>query len=153
MIVASTDPFDWRTMLLARHAQHVVLIHFPIALYLAGVVLDLAGSRWDKEKYAEAAYYNFTLAAIFALPAVLTGLVAWQWQLEGQRLKGTLLEHLLAGLTAAVVICLTWTLHFLARRKKSSLPRVRFLLEAAGTLAIVVAGHLGGFLSGVNGSN
>jgi uncharacterized membrane protein len=153
VIVASANPFDWRTVLLARHAQHVVLIHFPIALYLAGAVLDLAGSWWDKEKLGEAAYYNFTLAAIFALPAVLTGLAAWHWQLEGQRLKGTLLEHLLAGLTASVAICLTWTLHFLARRKKSNLPRARFLLEAAGTLAIVVAGHLGGFLSGVNGSN
>jgi uncharacterized membrane protein len=153
VIVASTNPFDWRTVLLARHAQHVVLIHFPIALYLAGVVLDLPGSWWDKEKFAEAAYYNFTLAAIFALPAVLTGLVACQWQLEGQRLKGTLLEHLLAGLTAAIVACLAWTLHFLARRKKSNLPWVRFLLEAAGTLAIVAAGHFGGFLSGVNGWN
>src|SRR5437773_9153883 len=89
------NPFDLRTVLLARHAQHVVLIHFPIALYLAGVALDLAGSWSDTDKFGEAAYYNFALAAIFALPAVATGLVAWQWQLEGQRLKGTLLEHLL----------------------------------------------------------
>ena len=153
MIVASTNIFDWRTVLLARHAQHVVLIHFPIALYLAGVALDLSGSWWDKEKFAEAAYYNFTLAAIFALPAVATGLAAWRWQLEGQKLKGTLLQHLLAGLAATLLICLTWALHFLARRKRSNLPRVRFLLESAGTLAVAVAGHLGGFLSGVNGSN
>jgi uncharacterized membrane protein len=48
VIAASTNVFDWRTALLARHAQHVVLIHFPIALYLAGVVLDLAGSWWNK---------------------------------------------------------------------------------------------------------
>jgi uncharacterized membrane protein len=153
VIAASTNVFDWRTALLARHAQHVVLIHFPIALYLAGVVLDLAGSWWNKEKFGEAAYYNFALAAIFALPAVATGLLAWQWQLEGQKLTGTLLEHLLAGITAAVVIFVTWTLHFLTRRKGSNLPRVRFLLQAAGTLAVVVTGHLGGFLSGVNGSN
>jgi uncharacterized membrane protein len=153
VIIASSNPFDLRTVFLARHAQHVVLIHFPVALYLAGVVLDLAGSWWNNEKFGEAAYYNFALAALFALPAVATGLVAWQWQLEGQKLKGTLLQHLLAGLTAAVVICLTWALHFLARRRKRILPRVRFLLEAAGTLAVIIAGHLGGFLSGVNGSN
>jgi uncharacterized membrane protein len=153
VIIASSNPFDLRTVFLARHAQHVVLIHFPIALYLAGVALDLAGSWWDKEKFGEAAYYNFALAAFFALPAVATGLVAWQWQLEGQKLKGTLLQHLLAGLTGAVVICLTWALHFLARRRKRILPRVRFVVEAAGTLAVIIAGHLGGFLSGVNGSN
>ena len=27
------NPFDLRTVLLAKHAQHVALIHFPIALY------------------------------------------------------------------------------------------------------------------------
>ena len=107
MIATAVNPFDLRTVLLARHAQHVVLIHFPIALYLAGVALDLAGSWSDQGKFGDAAYYNFTLAAIFALPAVATGLLAWQWQLEGQKLKGTLLEHLLTGATASVVICLT----------------------------------------------
>ncbi len=31
------NPFDLRAALLAKHAQHVVLIHFPIALFIAGV--------------------------------------------------------------------------------------------------------------------
>jgi hypothetical protein len=35
------NPFDLRTILLAKHAQHVVLIHFPIALFISGVVFDL----------------------------------------------------------------------------------------------------------------
>jgi uncharacterized membrane protein len=34
------NPFDWRTVLLAKHAQHVALIHFPIALFIVGVVFD-----------------------------------------------------------------------------------------------------------------
>ena len=28
------NPFDLKTTLLAKHAQHVVLIHFPIGLFL-----------------------------------------------------------------------------------------------------------------------
>jgi hypothetical protein len=28
----SANPFDIKTAILAKHAQHVVLIHFPIAL-------------------------------------------------------------------------------------------------------------------------
>ena len=28
------NPFDLKAALLAKHAQHVALIHFPIALYL-----------------------------------------------------------------------------------------------------------------------
>lgn len=50
-MTVSANPFDLRTVLLARHAQHVVLIHFPIALYLAGVLLDLAGGWLDRETF------------------------------------------------------------------------------------------------------
>ena len=39
------NPWDIRAALLAKHAQHVVLIHFPIALFLAGVAFDLAKIR------------------------------------------------------------------------------------------------------------
>ncbi len=35
------NPFDLRTVLLAKHGQHVVLIHFPIALFMSGVAFDL----------------------------------------------------------------------------------------------------------------
>jgi uncharacterized membrane protein len=37
--------FDLRTILLAKHAQHVVLIHFPIGLFVTGVGLDLLSRR------------------------------------------------------------------------------------------------------------
>jgi len=33
-------PFDIKSALLAKHAQHVVLIHFPIALFIMGVAFD-----------------------------------------------------------------------------------------------------------------
>src|SRR6266481_1873519 len=34
--------FDPSTVLLAKHAQHVVLVHFPIALFITGVAFDWA---------------------------------------------------------------------------------------------------------------
>jgi uncharacterized membrane protein len=34
--------FDIKSALLAKHAQHVVLVHFPIALFLTGVAFDFA---------------------------------------------------------------------------------------------------------------
>ena len=40
-------PFDLRQMLFDKHAQHVVLIHFPIALFIAGVGLDFV-AKWTK---------------------------------------------------------------------------------------------------------
>jgi uncharacterized membrane protein len=35
------NPFDLKAALLARHAQHVVLIHFPIALFISSVAFDV----------------------------------------------------------------------------------------------------------------
>jgi hypothetical protein len=31
-------------------------------------------------------YCNLLAAAVFTLPALITGLLAWQWKLEGERL-------------------------------------------------------------------
>ncbi len=144
------NPFDLKATLLARHAQHVVLIHFPIALFLVSVAFDFA-ARWKRDKIlAAASYYNLTIAAISSVPAVITGLAAWQWQLEGQRLKGTLLFHLVLGLTSSILIWLTWWLHYRGRKPGRELSQYRFLLEAAAAVIIAVTAHLGGFLSGVN---
>jgi len=147
----SVNPFDPRAVLLAKHAQHVVLIHFPIALFLCGVGFD-AAARWTKrQKLADAAYYNFLVAAISTIPVLATGILAWQFALEGQKLKGILLEHMLLGLTSTAFIWITWWLHFRARRSDHELPLSRFSIELLGVLAITATGHLGGFLSGVNG--
>src|ERR1700683_1100446 len=98
-------PFNIREALLTKHAQRVVLIHFPIALCMAGVAFDFA-ARWTKRSaLAAAAYYNFTVAAISTVPVVATGLLAWQFQLEGQKLKGVLLQHLVLGIASSVMIC------------------------------------------------
>jgi uncharacterized membrane protein YozB (DUF420 family) len=41
----SENPFDLKTILLAKHAQHVVLIHFPIALFTIGVLFVFLRNR------------------------------------------------------------------------------------------------------------
>jgi hypothetical protein len=83
----SVNPFDIKTVLLAKHAQHVALIHFPIALFIAAVAFDYLG-QWTKNRtLAAAAYFNLLLAAISTVPVVASGLVAWQWALEGSKAK------------------------------------------------------------------
>ena len=86
----SANPFDLKTVLLAKHAQHVVLIHFPIALFAAGVLFDFLAQQTRRRGLAEAAYFNFLVAAISTVPELATGILAWQFALEGQKLKGTL---------------------------------------------------------------
>src|ERR1700730_4751063 len=98
------NPFDPKTALLAKHAQHVVLIHFPIALFITAVIFDLI-AHWTKRRgLADAAYYNLLAAAISTLPVLATGLLAWHFQLEGQHLKGILLLHLILAWGSSVMI-------------------------------------------------
>ena len=146
------NPFDIKTVLLAKHAQHVVLIHFPIALFLSGVAFDFLAQWTKRQSLAAAAYCNLLLAALTTIPVLITGLLAWQWQLEGQRLKGVLLLHLVLGTISSGLIWLVWILH---RRTKSqqnvALPGYRFPIEVLAAAVVTLTGHLGGFLSGVNG--
>ena len=147
----SMPPLDFRTIFLEKHAQHVVLIHFPIALFLSGVGIDFWAQWTKREEMKAVAHVNFLLAAIAVVPTVITGLIAWQWALEGQRLQGTLLLHLILGITSAIFIWWVWAIHFRARAKEENeLPRYRLIVEFAGVATISLAGHLGGILSGVN---
>jgi uncharacterized membrane protein len=146
------NPFDLKSALFAKHAQHVVLIHFPIALFIAGVAFDFAAQWTKRQALAAAAYFNFAAAAIMAVPVVATGFLAWQFALEGQHLKGILLMHLVLGWTSSVFIWLVWWIHFRAQRNNGSLlPAFRLPMEALGVAIVAFTGHLGGFLSGVNG--
>jgi len=146
------NPFDLKAALLARHAQHVVLIHFPIALFMVSVAFDFAAQWRRSATLAAAAYLNLTIAAFASVPVVVSGLVAWQLQLEGQKLKGSLLLHLILGIASSLLIWLVWWLHFRGRKPGRALPRYRLPLEAVAVLVVAVTAHLGGFLSGVNAS-
>ena len=138
--------FDPRAVFLARHAQHVVLIHFPIALFLIGVLFDLVSRLKRDDRLGTAAQVNLTAAAICIVPAYLTGLLAWHFALDGQRLHGVLLYHLgLASATMALVITAWWL-----RSRTQSRPLISLAVELAGVLSISLTAHLGGFLTGVN---
>ncbi|HWZ44693.1 MAG TPA: DUF2231 domain-containing protein [Candidatus Saccharimonadales bacterium] len=145
-------PFDIKSVLLARHAQHVVLVHFPIALFIIGVAFDFVAQWKRKNTLAVAAYYNLLVAAASTLPVVATGILAWRWQLEGAKLRGNLLLHLVLGIVSAFLIWLVWWVHYRVRRRPDRpLPFYCLLVELIGVFFVALTGHLGGFLSGVNG--
>jgi uncharacterized membrane protein len=145
------NPFDLKSAFLAKHAQHVVLIHFPIALYVAAVAFDFIAQWTKRHGLSDAAYYNLLAAAISTLPVLATGILAWQFQFEGQKLKGILLLHLVLAWVSSGVIWLVWWMHFHARLRAGVLPNYRLALEFLGVALVALTGHLGGFLSGVNG--
>jgi uncharacterized membrane protein len=143
-------PFDLKTVMFAKHAQHVVLVHFPIALFIAAVAFDLLACWTKRRGLADVTYYNLLGAAISTLPVLVTGILAWQFQLEGQKLKGILRLHLVLGCVSSAMIWLVWWLHFRVRQRTAVLPRYRLPIEFLAVGIVALTSHLGGFLSGVN---
>src|SRR2546430_12567385 len=91
---ASPNPFDVKAALLQGHAQHPVIVHFPIALFIASAVFDIL-AIWRKQPvFSAVAYFNLVGAAMTIPLAIATGLGAWRWQLESARLKSNLQLHL-----------------------------------------------------------
>jgi len=146
------NPFGLKATLLAKHAQHVALIHFPIALFISAVVFDWIAHRTKKSEFADTAYYSLLAAAISVFPVLVTGILAWRFQLEGQEVKGILLWHLILACLTSVMIWWVWWLHFRARRQTHALRHYRWVIELVGVVLIVITAHLGGVLSGVIGS-
>jgi uncharacterized membrane protein len=151
LLRSGLNPFDPRTVFLARHAQHVVLVHFPIALFTTAVMFDVLHRFTKRPGFADAAYYNLFVAAVSTVPVVVTGALAWRFQLEGQKIKGVLLLHLVVAAVATVLICTVWGRRLHIRRKARSSSIGDLGLEIVAMIAIAVTAHLGGFLSGVNG--
>jgi uncharacterized membrane protein len=99
---------------------------------------------------AKAAYYNLVAAALTAPVAIASGLTAWQWQLEGARLKGNLLLHLIVALAASRMIWFLCGWRVFQRKFPPRIPGITYIFFALATvLLIAVAEHLGGILSGV----
>ena len=146
---ASPNPFDVKAALLQGHAQHPVIVHFPIALFIASAVFDIL-AIWRKQPvFSAVAYFNLVGAAMTIPLAIATGLGAWRWQLEGARLKGNLQLHLICALTTgAIIFLLCWRRSRL--RAKGDSPRAGyFAVMALGLMMITLTGHIGGILSGV----
>ena len=142
--------FDPRTIIFARHAQHVVLVHFPIAAFITAVAFDYAWQLTKKPAIADVAYFNLVIAAASTIPVIVTGLGAWQWALEGQPLKGVLLLHLLFGSASTALIAVSCWIHWRQRRRDAALPLYRLPVEAVGVTVVALAGHLGGVLAGLS---
>jgi uncharacterized membrane protein len=148
-LVASTNPFDLKAALLAGQAQHPVIIHFPIALFIASVVFEVL-AVWRKQPvFASVAYYNLLGAALTLPLAIATGLGAWQWQFEGAAIKSNLRLHMICALSSATLIfILCWMRSRL--RAMGFTPRLAyFTVRGLALMMITLTGHLGGILSGV----
>src|SRR5205809_480379 len=148
-LAASVNPFDVKAALLAGHAQHPVIIHFPIALFTASVVFEVVAAWRKQPVLASVAYYNLLGAALTIPFVIATRLGARHWQVEGATIEGNLRLHMICALTSALLILfLTWMRSRL--RTKGRSPSIAYwAVTLIALLTITLTGHVGGILSGV----
>src|SRR5579871_6557288 len=142
------SPFDIKTALLAKNAQHPALIHFPIALFIVSMLFDLLAIWRKNPTLGAAAYFNLCLAALSSLVAVATGLIAWQWKYGGAALEGNLRLHLIFGSTSAVLMCALWGIRFQRQKQGKQDVGLDYLILGLIAMALVaLTGHIGGIVS------
>jgi len=142
--------FDLKTVMFAKHAQHIIMIHFPIALFFASGLFDLI-AHWRKSaSLRNAAYYNLLAASISSVPAVATGLIAWQIMYGGSSPKGIILFHLIGAITSFALLWVLALIRFRGHKELHvRLSKTYIVLAVITCLVITITSHLGGVLSGV----
>jgi uncharacterized membrane protein len=144
------SPFDIKAALFAKDAQHPVLVHFPIALFMISLLFDVLGAWKKNPALRTTATYNLIAAAFGGLFAVITGIIAWQWQYGGAELKGNLRLHLILGIVTTGLLFVLWIVRARqVKRPKVPVGRVYFVLSLIALVLIALTGHIGGILSGV----
>jgi uncharacterized membrane protein len=131
------DRIVWRDAFTGH--LHNKIVHFPLALGLAGAVLFLLSPRWPD--YERAGRLLLLLAALFAVGAYFSG-QAQEEPFEGSEVEELLELHENMGITTGITL---WAGVLLG-----AWPRGRRWLRLYGVLLIVllsVTGTLGGLLS------
>ncbi|HWP30444.1 MAG TPA: DUF2231 domain-containing protein [Fimbriimonadales bacterium] len=129
--------------LIPKNAFHPAVVHFPIALFLAALVLDLYGLIRKDKTFLFAGWYNLLFAAISAVVASLTGVAAGV--MLRVPLRGLIAQHMAYALAAAFVMWMMVALR-VHRHQKMNVPLrvLYFALAVVGLVTLVWAGHLGG---------
>jgi len=125
--------------LLAKEGYlHPAVIHFPIGLYLFGVILEFFGLRKKIDALGIAAAWNFGGALAAMALVAPTGVAAWL--LGKHALEGNMLIHLILAVTSLVLMALTIVL-----RKKLGPSNTGYLVFIVVTALVIGAtGHFGG---------
>ena len=126
---------------------HVVLVHFPIALALCAVLADLLWLITRKESFKTAGLYCLVLAAISAIPTVVTGLI----KASTKDFAGAYAaivethEHLAIACLVIAIAAASIRLRSRGQMKKWWLA-IYCVLIIALAVGIAITGHYGGML-------
>ena len=128
-------------------SAHPLVVHFPIALLLTAVVLDLAALALKRPGLHRVALWNLSLGTLGAATAVLTGLQAEDTAKHSFEIWQVLELHKRLGITTFIlgIMVVAWRL----QKRDHLTPRARAITIAAMMLmasTLSTGAYLGGRL-------
>jgi len=85
-----------------------MLVMFPIALYVTGVIFDVVHLITDNDTFAQVGFWMITAGLIGAVLAAMTGLLDWSKVPSGTRAKTVGLRHGLLNAIVLVAFLISW---------------------------------------------
>ncbi|MGV9012514.1 MAG: DUF2231 domain-containing protein [Flavobacteriales bacterium] len=124
---------------------HPAFVHFPIALLLSGVVLDLYGWQKKREDLSRVAYGLLVAGVIMGLLTAITGVLAYYTvPAHTEAAHERMTWHIWIQFTSIGVFGLMCLLRW-KRRKNLVAPRALFLGVSAAVL-LIVGSYLGAWI-------
>lgn len=133
-----SSPGDTGNALLPKHAFHPAVVHFPIALFIIGVAVDVFGFRKRDETIRKFGYWNMSIGLGFSILAVITGLLARSFNNFAWN-EPAFLTHFVASVSATILMLAS----ILLRRSHHRESWFYFAVAVVAALVVGAAGHFG----------
>jgi|CXWL01.1.fsa_nt_gi uncharacterized membrane protein len=126
-----------------KNAYHPAIVHFPIALFIGGLILDFWGMVKKDKTLLHAGWYCIIMAAIASAGAVISG--AGAMALLKLPYRGLIFNHLAYAIGSTAFMWVMVALRVDRHEQMNIRLRIIYYLFAVATLLMISwAGHLGG---------
>ena len=124
---------------------HPMIVHFPIALILAGFLADVLYLYTKKNWLLYSGFYLMVLGTLGALAAASTGILFTQEPTEGE-VVNIYKIHTHAAVTTVILILIVLSLriYFYRKQKEDRFRWAIFILYFLAAIAVSVTGYMGG---------
>ncbi len=125
---------------------HPLIVHFPIALIIVVFILDLLGALSRQKSIVSAANILSIFAALGAVAAVVTGLIAEEsvWHTDEAHELIELHETIGFTVLGAALVSLIFRPAIKKKKSKNSLLWVAVIISLAAAVLVGYEGYLGG---------